>query len=393
MNAVQQLSFSKHKIVANDDLALFAIKGTEGIGSTFLTKLSYQQCCDFLQIESEEIEELERLQRSADSSRVNGIRDYLVNRDNTVFPSLCLIVGAPADIKEIDGMASTNGTSLVNINIPKNSDRLLIDGQGRRKGIELALAIKSHLSGHHIDVKIVFVPTELIKESEKLVKQIFTDYHYALKKPTPSQSIYFDSEQIINNFAKELIKITDARGVPFSAAVATQRLKCGQIFTLTNVVDFICIFMGVTKTEVNKILSNSEKYDFYLLQLSRYIEILYQHLPFEKFQNMQQKEWKRHTSEHVACCAIGLKALGYIGNSLLEDAAFTTDTQLAEFNEDALKGLSKLPLDERKNPLWLRSEIYQSIEGKIKIIKSSERRLARVICSELRIQPSKTTIR
>lgn len=95
----------------------------------------------------------------------------------------------------------------------------------------------------------------------------------------------------------------------------------------------------------------------------------------------------------MACCAIGLKALGYIGNSLLEDAAFTTDSELAEFNEGALKGLSKLPLDERNNPLWVRSEIYQSIEGKIKIIKSSERRLAWVICSELRIQPSKTTIR
>lgn len=394
MGASPQFNLSQHKITASSDLTFIALQGTEGIGNTYLTKLTYQQCCEYLQIENEDIQELERLQRDADKPRVHGIRDYLVERENTVFPSLCLVVANGTMVKAIPNVDCLNGATATYVTVPATTDRLLIDGQGRKSGIELAMAIKEHIKNHHIDVKVLIVDTNTVKESEVKVRQIFSDYHFKLKKPTPSQSIYFDNEQKINIFSKELVKVTTAMGVPFSDAVATQKIKHGQLFNFANVADFVSIFIGSSKSEVNDLFKDQDKYDYYLMEIARYIVELYKHLPFEAIQSIgQKKEWKAQLDNNVSCCAIGFKALAYLGNALLDDATVNAaDGDDIEFDAAPLAKLSALPLDNRHDELWIKQKIYQNIESKLTIIKGSEQRLARVMCSTLRLPLSKSLV-
>ena len=88
----ETLNLPNYTIEAKSDLVMTLLKGNEGIGNTYLTKLTYQQCADYFDIEDERIPVRERLQRDADKPRVSGIAKYITGRKNTVFPSACLVV-------------------------------------------------------------------------------------------------------------------------------------------------------------------------------------------------------------------------------------------------------------------------------------------------------------
>lgn len=376
----------QHKITANREVTLLCISGNEGIGFTHLGKMSFQQYCDLTSIENSELDEKQRLQRVVQQSRAKGVTDYLIERDNTIFPEAVLVVGSEAKITPIEGVingADTNGTQLSLVTIPSHSDRFLVDGQGRRLGIENALNINEHLANLHIDIKIVQVGTEMIYDSANFVRQIFADFHLHLRKPTKSQSIYFDSECPLYVFSTELMFIVDKLGKPFSKSVAVEgRLKEGQFLNIATLADFVCAFLGDTPTQVKKLLSDSTKYDYYLLEVSRYIECLYKYLPYEALMFSGIETWKRAIEDNLSCCVIGLKALAMLGNSLYVDAKLAG---FDEFDEKPLEKLAEIPFGDKEHSLWLKNQIYQRIDGKVKIVKSSERRLARLLCNQLRV--------
>jgi len=374
------------KITSTETVKLLCISGTEGIGTTHLGKVSYKQFCDITSIENAELDEKQRMQRLVQTSRAKGVTDYLAERDDTVFPEAVLVVGNEAVITPLSlpfDDVDNNGTYMSVVEITPFTDRFLVDGQGRRIGIEDALKIKEFLSSNHLDIKIVQVETEAIYDSASFVRQIFADFHLNLKKPSKSQSIYFDSHCPLYVFATELMTIVDRIGTPLSKAVAIEgRLKQGQFMNMATLSDFVCAFIGDTPARVKKLLADTDKYDYYLLEVSRFIECLYTYLPYQDLLTVDKTEWKQTIDSHLACCAIGLKALGMVGNSLHVDAQLSG---LDDFDAKPLEKLAELPFADREDPLWISNQIYQRIEGSIKIVKGSERRLARLLCSRMRI--------
>lgn len=382
-----ELAIPKYTISANDDLYLTLIQGIEGIGHTYLTKLTYQQCVDYFELEDESIPVHQRLQRDAEKARIKGIINYLVERDNTVFPSACLIVThLELELLLADELNIMRGKLLA------CSDRLFIDGQGRVGSMAESIAKKPDLANMHLDVKVIVVPTDTIRESSEMVRQIFSDYHLGLKKPNSSQNIFFDSEKSSSRLAKEVLAITTKLDVPFESAIAPNgKLGHGNLYTLASVRDFISILCGISSTaKLNAFLDVEQNYNLYLALISQYIKGMYQHLPLLEVQSIQDKKaWALATKESVLTCAIGLKALAYFGRSLIDDLIATESTELAL---DKIAIIAQLPTSERTNQLWLEKSIYQVIDGKVSIIKASEKRLARLMCNKARLLPCKELV-
>lgn len=382
----ENCNLENKKITATETVRLLCITGTEGIGTTHLCKVNFSQYCSLTSIEDAELDEKQRMQRLVQKSRAKGVTDYLVERDNTVFPEAVLVVGSEAVITQVNCAVEgfdKNGAHLSIVEIPAGCDRFIVDGQGRRLGIEDALAIKEMLASNHLDLKIVQVETECIYDSASFVRQIFADFHLHLKKPSKSQSIYFDGKCPLYVFSTELMTIVDRMGTPLSQAVAVEgRLKQGQYMNMATLADFVCAFIGDTPARVKKLLADSEKYNYYLLEVARFIECLYVHLPYESLLSADKENWKNAIDTNLSCCVIGLKALGMIGNSLHVDALLSGRE---DFDPTPLAKLEELPFGDREDPIWLNSQIYQRIDGKIKIVKGSERRLARLLCTQMRI--------
>lgn len=382
-------TIEKKKNTAEQSVKLLCISGKEGIGTTHLCKVSYGQYCAITSVEDTELDEKDRMQRIVQQSRAKGVTDYLSERDNTVFPEAVLVVGSEAVITSVigpDSDAEENGSYLSIIEIPSFADRFLVDGQGRRVGIEEALRLKEQLVSHHLDLKIVQVQTESVYESASYVRQIFADFHLHMKKPSKSQSIYFDNECPLYVFTTELMSIVDRMGTPLSKAVAVEgRLGHGQFMNMATLSDFVCAFVGDSPARVKKLFEDSDKYDYYLLEIARFIEALYGHLPYKSLLTATKEVWRSTVDGNLACCVIGLKALGMLGNSLHVDAKLSGKD---EFDCKPLEKLREIPFSDREHPLWLNHQIYQRVDGKTKIVKGSERRLARLLCIELRVIPS-----
>ncbi|MBB1389489.1 DGQHR domain-containing protein [Shewanella sp. SG44-6] len=393
LNNTNSLVIPKFTITADRDLDIVIQEGTEGIGQTFLTQLTYEQCATYFELEDPNIPERERLQRDAEKSRINNICGYLVNRNNTVFPSALLIVTA-LEMQTLleNGVNGYVGTNIYKATIKSHSDRLFIDGQGRIGAIKKAILERPEIAGYTLNVKIVVVKTVTIRESSKFVTQLFSDLHLGLTKPNSSQSIYFDSESSSSRLAKEIIEVTEASGLKFGNVIAVNgKLTLGKIFTLANLIDFIMIMVGESsKKSANKMLNDQDCYKVYLSLISKYLYELYNVLNIGHLQSIDNPgEAKEYINSNIFYCAIGLKALAYIGRSIIEDSLHN---QCNILNFEPLTKIKTLPVNDRTADIWINKEIYQIIQGKTRIVKSSEKRLANLVCQKIRIIPCSSLI-
>lgn len=386
----KQLTLNRAPITSDEDLSILVFSGQEGIGETHLGKLTYEQYCSITAIEDSQIEEKERLQRLVQNARAKGITDYALEREDSIFPEVVVVLGSDAILTPVtypsEGKVA-NGIALNQLTISKYTDRFIVDGQGRRLGIERALLVKEQLKHHHIDVKFWIAPTPLIYDSANKVRQIFADFHLKLRKPSLSQSIYFDKADPLNVFAWEVMQITTKRGVPLRDAIAIEgRLAHGQFLNMATLVDFCCCYIGDSPAKVRQALSDKDVYDHYLLEISDYWLELYRHLRYESLISGPKSFWVNQISNNLFCCVIGLKALALLGNSISTDAKAQGHSNV-DFS--SISKLVELPMLDKSHQLWTKNQIYQTIENKHVIVKGSERRLARLLCTELRVIASR----
>ncbi|MBY0417419.1 MAG: hypothetical protein K2W88_05080, partial [Pararheinheimera sp.] len=158
------------------DLVCHGIRGNEGIGQVITSNLTYEQFCAFFNIADIDAEESEKLQRDPTALRKRNIFQYLTNRNNTVFPGVTCVA---TEVRfESLGIPTLNGVSeLGTVTIPATAERMLIDGQGRRLGVEEAIAIKEALKTRTIDFKFISTNTDKLIEAKGFIRQIFSDFH------------------------------------------------------------------------------------------------------------------------------------------------------------------------------------------------------------------------
>ncbi|MCE2571668.1 DNA sulfur modification protein DndB [Motilimonas eburnea] len=389
-----QIELKQQKITVEHDLAFVGMTGNEGIGATVATRLTYAQFVATFPCEDETKQVKDRYQRNAENSRVKGIYRYLVERRNTVFPSVTVVVCDLATIAK-RFVYTNSGIEIVEFNLPATSDRILIDGQGRVSGIALALAECPELADYHIDVKVIPVPTATLYESRTFIRQIFSDFH-AGKKPNSSQTIFFDSATGLSRLTNELADLIEATPCFANFIARDGKPTVGQIFTLAQLTNFVRLALGgKTKAVLDRELADVSVYDLYLGALLQFFDALATSLPWASITSQQDnKEWLAAKANSLFCYAITFYAFGHVIHCMLaevEAGKRQCVDGLIDFSE--LSQLDNLALDDFADEIWQDLDVTHTIEGALKVVRGSEKRLARYLCNELRIKVSRQLLK
>ncbi|MUJ20355.1 DNA sulfur modification protein DndB [Aliivibrio fischeri] len=358
--------------LTKNPLSLFAIKGTEGIGITFLAKCTFGDLVNLVDIAPIDLAPEDKLQRDPTPARIKGISNYLISRKNTIFPEIILgITKANFESMAVD---TKTGMEIGHIHLDADTPAILVDGQGRRLGIESAINTFPHLASNCIDLKIIVTETTSITEAKGLLRQVFSDLHKKIVKPSGSTNLYFDRAVNSSNFLAstlESLKSKNSEAITFFNLISIEG-KNTHPYTLAQLSKFVQCFTGMSLSEQNKTFNDDAVFEFNQRIVRLYLNQILQTFP-ELTTLIGKKEVTQGRELSIIPTAIWLEALGYVGRSILyksilykKPVDFSVLNHISNFNFS------------RANPVLSGVVIHDN-----KIIKSSAKKLAMILIDHL----------
>lgn len=367
-------------------LNLLLTKTREGIENrgvtTFEATVSFKELVEHFPIEAnaDVLPEEFKRQREVDAARVNGIKRYWATSEGPVFPGM-IMFASKIDTMKIHTIA---GKTLIEAVLPADSDRFIADGQGRTSFINYLLGSEhgQQFSEYTVSFKLVVTNTDdlLNDHASMIIRQLFSDLHVSLKKPSKSVSKLFDSSTPFARLQSAVLD-TDVDGVKLSKRIALHgKLRRGNVWTYDQLCSMLSKLLGSPATQLNKDLADESVYNAALSLCQAFIKRLGAILP------MHELDCDNYLEKHESLMftkAIYASALGYVGRSIVDemvlDGAITW--------ESALPSLSAQLLSQKEDKFWQINKVCMNDDGKIKIIKATDKRIAGLICRELRIYP------
>lgn len=369
---------------AQSPLNLVLIKTNEAIGrrgvSTYETTLSFKQLAAHFQVEANVDvlgEELKR-QRDVEDSRILALKRYWLKSEGAVFPSMTIFVNTLT----IGATHEIGDRVLVEAVLEMDSDRFIADGQGRTTFIQYLLANMSGCDDFTIATKVIVTHTESlsVEPAATIIRQLFSDYHINLKRPNRSISKCFDKSSPLARLCLELLEVqVGASATPLKKRIALHgKIRLGHIWTYDQFTGLISKFLGVAPSVANKQLADDAVYQQSLALCSAFLNQVGQILPFEM---LDTPNFLEVHEQMMFTKAIFATAIAYVGKSVVEEM-LVDDSR----NWSALRSLS-LPICSKDDKLWQTHNVTMVDDGKVKIIKATDRRIGSLICRELRIFP------
>lgn len=317
--------------------------------------------------ESERDEDL--LQRKLTNNRSDNIKDYLLTRKDAVFPQLAGFVTSHALSEDVHGMFKK-------VVLPENAERMLVDGQGRRDGGRKAIEERPELAKMTVDVKLMVLNTDDLLSSAQIIRQVFSDYHKNVVKPNSSINLFFDSAKPSSAFFVRSLKYIEDADTLFAKQVSRDGAT-DRIYTLAQYKTFIEKLTGMTSKEMDKAMLDTQVLDMWLRVVASFISHL-ENEAFPQLFDVQKSDVSVLKKTNLVCCAIGLEALGRLGNLIIDNAL--TAQEKPDFS--VLEGLSTLSM-LRDEKIWQGSVM---LDGKI--LKGSAQKLSMKMAVHLKLQMS-----
>ncbi|MDA0145927.1 DGQHR domain-containing protein [Vibrio sp. RW] len=325
------------------------------------------------------IDAYEKRQRDLEKGRAGGLIEYFRGRKDTVLPSVTIFVSGLTNRQAI----KVGHKNMVTAELAPNEDRLVADGQNRLNLFQTLLDELPYIAEHTIGVKLIVTNTQTLEPKAETLKQLFSDYHRYLKKPSASQNLYFDNHDPLSRMLKEKFVQIELPGIGKLRNIISSngKLKKSELMDLSALQSFICVCIGTTPKEVNAVLKKNPEYPDELFQICE---------PFLKqFFSMYSTDLiKKGREIHMYNRAIYWTAVAWVIRSLIEEA---NETGRA-IDWGVLNGLTTLPLDNKTDKFWITSKVVikEQLAGKTKfnMIKGSEKSCARALCRHLKVYPS-----
>jgi len=376
------------------DLQLTLFCATEGLSNAhenievFEGLITVGEICDSIQLEndSDYLCEQQKMQRDIAASRVNGIVNYLEEREDTVFPGITVFVSKLDITQEV-----TVGTrQMVIANIAQDYDRLCSDGQGRTSSF-LILKDKLVKSGDDnaldkllsmtLNMKLIVTNTATIADVKSVVRQYFADLHLNLKRPSTSLSLYFDQSDPCSRLTRQLLEeIVVKKHVLIDLMALNGKIKDNQIWTLVQFKDFITTLTGKTPKELSRSLTDADVFNQWLGILKKVILNIFDALPIETLMSSTDVSYNKSHKLAIFTKALFAKGLGYLGQSILDEAMNN-----GELNLDVIKELSALPLLDMNDIHWASCGVVDETSGKI--IPKTDKKIGALLCRKLQVYP------
>lgn len=366
------------------NLTLAMFKSKEGITQqgvdTFEGVMTFKELAESFGIEpnSDLVDEKYKRQRDVDTRRINGFRSYWESSKATVFPNITIFVNEVDVIKEVDLV----GKTLVSASLKPESSRLISDGQGRTTFIKWLLEQEqmTEFESHTIAYKLIVTntPTLTCEKSNKLIKQLFSDYHSNIVKPSQSISKYFDSSTPFSRLMNALLEIQLDDSHQLKDVISLNgKIKRSQVWNFVQLNSLVQKFLKVTPATANKQLADEQIYTCTLELCTSFLKQIFAQIPFSE---LDTDNYLAVHEKVMYTKAVFANALGFVGRSLL-------DEMLIDYQRTWDELSLKLILKDKLDKFWITSKVTLNDEGKITIIKGTERRIGALLCRELRIYP------
>lgn len=368
----------------NKDLHLVMTKTNEPIEKlgvrTFEGQCRYGQLAASFPIEpnSDVLPEEYKVQRDVDAGRVNKLKKYWKTSPAPVFPGMTIFINR-LDIMQTHCISNDE---IMVVSIPKDAHRIICDGQGRTTLIKWLDSIEEENYDENFTISAKFIVTDTdtltCDKAKTLIKQCFSDYHTDLKKPNGSISKSFNSNSHFTRLLNTLLELDTVKGSVMSRIGQHGKINKGNIWTYTQFSDLIIRLLNSKSAALEKSLSDPEKFDQTLALCSSFLESAFEALPCEI---LDCNDFSKVHDSAIFTKAIFAKALGFVGQSIVDEIL---SGKLADFS--CLNDI-KAPLTEKDAKFWIKANVTFDDSGSIKIIKSTERRIASLICRELHVYP------
>lgn len=366
---------------SNQDLLLALFKSKEGIESLGVTTyegvMTFKELAEHFTVEanSDQLSEDQKKQRDVDAPRVNGLKKYWGTSPGTVFPNITLFANK-ISVKETHTIAGKTMNTAV---LEPNCETFICDGQGRTTFIQWLLNQEGtdEFNNHTISYKLIVTNTESLdtEKATKIIKQTFADYHVNQKSPSASISKYFNSNSVLTRVVNECLELSvnDKKIKPYIALQG--KIKTGQLWTYQQFTTMLQKFLNITQASAEKEINTEDKYQGTVKLCKAFLSRVFDIMPLHELDD------KSNHSSLIFSRAIFANALGYVGRSLFDEML---DNE--KLSWDSIKQLN-LPISDKEDPHWQKCNVTMKDGDSVKIIKGTDKRLAYLICRELRIYP------
>lgn len=366
------------------DLTVESLRGNEGVGEVYNTTITFEQLLKYFNVATTSFDEIDKMQRDPKRTRQRNIGNYLLSRKNTIFPALTAVVNRIITTRPVPNKRMSMVT------LPAHAQRMLIDGQGRRLGVEDAFKVLTsglfdgytpeecqarleELKTHTVDLKIVPTNTDTLLEAKEMIRQIFADYHRNVVKPAKSMNLFFDTSVASSRFLMEAYRAVQELSPGAERLISLEGNKA-RVWDLSQFKTFAQRMTQMTEKEMNTLYpDNPELMDMHVqLLLELFNQLLLSTPAFADMINGRLSHTEGR-STLVHCTAIGLEAIGYVGAMLLSQAMTAGTFEMSSIF-DPLSRLSHIDF-QRSSTLW--RGLVLDVDGNI--IKGSALPMARVI--------------
>ncbi|EGQ8013374.1 DGQHR domain-containing protein [Vibrio cholerae] len=385
-------------------LELVLFKGNEGLSKKnvriFEGIITARELVEHFNLERDSTvySEYQKRQRDLEKSRSNKLIQYFEDREDTSLPSIVIFISHLVDEEE----TKVRNRDMVLAKLPSDADRLIADGQNRRNLYENILKSQSWRANETLNVKFICVDSQdkSLENYGFIIRQLFSDFHFNLKKPSTSLNLYFDSSQPYRKLLDKFLSI-EVHGFPLKRFISTTgKLTPHTVMLLNQLLEFISVCIGKSSSSINKLLKTKpEVADMIFQRYSAIVQSYFNLCPlyllgtegFRKDDTMFEKY-------------IFAKAFAWTARSLIEQVIDEYlfehggvnggNTESISLDFTPLKAIEKLPILDMTNEFWVQAgAVVKSVdlktEGpKFTMNRGSEKQLARALCRRCKIQPS-----
>lgn len=153
------------------------------------------------------------------------------------------------------------------------------------------------------------------------------------------------------------------------------KIKAGQLWTYQQFTTMLQKFLNITQASAEKEINTEDKYQGTVKLCKAFLSRVFDIMP------LHELDEKSNHSNLIFSRAIFANALGYVGRSLFDEML-----ENDRLSWDAIKQLN-LPIADKEDTYWQKCNVIMKDGDKVKIIKGTDKRLAYLICRELRIYP------
>lgn len=357
-------------------LSIIALAAKEGNDITYTAKVPFAKVSNFFDILPNEAPIEIKQQRDLTQSRTSRVRNYLVDCDDHIFGGVIAIMQS-FTFDEIKIPSNTSDVKTGLLTIPDDSMRFFIDGQGRLSGIKDALSEKPELSDSFLDIK--FVKDRGIEGN----RRIFVDVNKNASKSSQAINLAFDTRENNSVFTKYVIASVPGLAKKIDYEKTSAGGSSEYLWTINQFNSFLTYFTGLSKNELNKNITNTEKMDKFLSNLKELFAHIFKHPIFVDLDSKKITA-KQIRDDHVFGTAIFLETLGVVGNSAFEK--FILDNN---FDWSLFSGFAAID-SSKQAKCWQGKLVDQ--DGKIVKNKNARNRAALHIIAQLGLTPSQLLV-